>query len=116
MMTDYFNKMEKKSAKKDGAKLVKNSGRGFVKGDATLGSFCIDYKHPNVITKQFTIKVGDWLKHSRDAWNQGMEPVVVPVLDGAKLAIVDWELLKDMIAAYDYVNRNSLWGVANDKG
>ena len=36
---------ENQEAKRDKAKPVKNSGRGFRKGDATFHRFLLDYKH-----------------------------------------------------------------------
>ena len=103
---------EKRLAKMDGAKLVKNSGRGYEKGDAKLPPFLIDYKET---PKSFTLNWAAWRKHANDAWDQGhQEPVIVVVLTEATLAIVDWEILKSMTKAYNYVMDNELWDEVED--
>ncbi len=90
-----YNKMEKKQANKDGARIVKNSGRGVHKGDAKLGNWLIDYKFNS---KTFTLNPNNWKKHRDDARNEAFrDPVIVVVFDdGTRLAIVDWDLLQDM--------------------
>ena len=47
-----MKRTEKEEIKKDKAKGVKNSGRGFKKGDAVLNKFLVDYKHNE---KTFTL-------------------------------------------------------------
>lgn len=89
---------EKRLAKKDGAKLVKNSGRGWQKGDAILSpplndgciEFLLDYKE---YTSSFSISKKNWEKHKMDAWNQKQrEACISLVLDGeTRLAIIDWQ-------------------------
>ena len=82
---------EKREAALDGAKLVKNSGRGFKKGDAVLdGNWLIDYKHND---RSFTLKSSAWSKHCRDAWNDGQYNPAIKVVfgDGRMVAIVDWD-------------------------
>lgn len=85
-----WNHMEKRSARKDGATTVPNSGRGFRKGDAVLDDWLIDYKH-NELT--FTLKATAWSKHSKDAWNEGhLKPLIKVVYgDGRSVAIIDWD-------------------------
>lgn len=98
---------EKRLAKMDGAKLVKNSGRGFEKGDAKLPPFLIDYKET---PKSFTLNYKAWKKHADDAWDQGhQEPLIVVTLTETSLAIIDWEMLKPMIKAYNHANKFDLW-------
>lgn len=82
---------EKREAALDGAKPVKNSGRGFKKGDAVLdGDWLIDYKH-NEFT--FTLKSSAWSKHCKDAWNDGQYSPAIKVVfgDGRMVAIIDWD-------------------------
>lgn len=87
---------EKKEAEADGAKLVKNSGRGMVKGDAHLGNHLIDYKH---YSKQYSVSVKNWKKVRDDAIREGfMIPVLSVILDGdIKLAVIDWEYFMELI-------------------
>lgn len=98
---------EKRLAKQDGAKLVKNSGRGHMKGDAKLPPFLIDYKE---YSSTFTIKKAAWLKHADDAWNQGhQEPLFsVELRDpngkSIRLAVVDWNIFLDMLEDWDGKN------------
>lgn len=86
---------ERREAKKDGAKLVKNSGRGLRKGDATLGRYLVDYKH---YAKSFTLSSEAWNKHAKDAWKDNYrEPLIIlKFADGTKLAIVDWNIFKEL--------------------
>lgn len=91
---------EKREAKRDGSTLVPNSGRGVLKGDAILGDFLIDYKH---YTASFSININKWKKHARDAWNQSNRyPLFKVVLnDDVELAVVDWNLFKDMLEVFN---------------
>ena len=61
--------LEKLEAYLDGATLVKNSGRGFWKCDATLSIFGVDYKHS---TKSFTFNPSKWAKLVSDALQNGL--------------------------------------------
>lgn len=82
---------EKREAALDGAKPIKNSGRGFKKGDALLdGKWLIDYKHNE---STFTLKASAWAKHSKDAWNDGQYNPAIKVVfgDGRMVAIIDWD-------------------------
>lgn len=82
---------ERREAKRDGAVPVKNSGRGFKKGDSVQdGEWLVDYKH-NEFT--FTLKATAWAKHSKDAWNDGHYKPLIKVIfgDGRMVAIVDWD-------------------------
>lgn len=90
------DKRESKEAKKDGASLVANSGRGKDKGDAKLPGYLLDYKHNE---KTFTITSENWAKHRRDAWKDNYrEPIISVVFgDGTKLAIIDWNIFMDLI-------------------
>lgn len=83
---------EKREAKMDGARLVRNSGRGEEKGDAILtteyGEWLIDYKH---YQSTFSVSKKSWLKLAKDAWNsKHKSPVIKVCYEGVELAIIDW--------------------------
>lgn len=92
-MTDY-NKMEKKEAKRDNISVVKNSGRGFHKGDAKSSQFLVDYKF-NATSFQLTLP--NWTKLEKDAWKEGQRfPIIcIKFANGRKIGIIDWEFLKE---------------------
>ena len=94
--TRDYNRMEKKQAKKDGAKLVKNSGRGHHKGDASIPGFLIDYKFN---AKSFTLNSENWEKHRSDSWKEDRKSplIIVCFEDGSKVAMIEWEELKFLI-------------------
>lgn len=98
-MTNY-NKMEKNKAEQDGARVVKNSGRGLKKGDAVLENFLIDYKFNE---KSFSLTPKNWRKHRQDSIKENFkEPVIVVCFaDGTTLAVVDWESVKEWKKVYD---------------
>ena len=85
-----INKLEKSEAKKDGAQLVPNSGRGSQKGDAKFPEYLIDYKFN---TKSFSLTHDNWEKLRKQAWYENhREPLVSVVFtDGPKVAIIDWD-------------------------
>jgi DNA-binding FadR family transcriptional regulator len=94
---------EAREAKIDNAKPVKNSGRGFQKGDATFHRFLLDYKHNS---SSFSLTRAAWLKHRKDAWrSQYRYPCISVVLgedSDVKVAIIDWQVFKDLIDGSDY--------------
>lgn len=80
---------EASEAKRDGAKLQPNSGRGkHRKGDAVLGPFLIDIKE---YSKSFSISVAVWSKICTDAVLKGRkQPALKLVLgpnDGHKTRV-----------------------------
>lgn len=90
-MTVDYNKVEVIEARRDGATLVRNSGRGMFKGDATMGPFLVDYKYGS---KGFTINVSKWAKINSDAFQNGMRiPTLKLILenlpDPVRLFIID---------------------------
>jgi hypothetical protein len=90
-----YNWDEKRQAKKDGAVVVSNSGRGQNKGDAVREPLCIDYKNTDKASR--SISMAEWKKHAKDSWQRGLEPVLVSIFrmhDGKGLATVDWDWLK----------------------
>lgn len=66
---------EKSEAKRDGSILVKNSGRGMRKGDATKDNLVIDYKE---YASSFSLNLKVWRKICSDAMKHGLD--AVPVL------------------------------------
>ena len=91
---------EKEQAKKDGARLQKNSGRGkYSKGDARWPKdnpqYTVDYKE---YEKSFTINDKVWAKAYADADRNGDEPVIKLTLNGRiDIAILDWETFKELV-------------------
>lgn len=95
-----FNRKEQRQAKKDGAKVVSNSGRGFVKGDAMWKDYLVDYKHN---AKTFTLSNVNWQKHAADSWKEDHRIPMVKVIfeDGTELAIIPWDMLVKLEEKYD---------------
>lgn len=94
-MTDY-NREEAKRAKRDGAKVVPNSGRGmFQKGDAKTSTLLIDYKFTE--KGSFSINLDKFKKHEKDAWREQRHAAIVVVFEaGRELAIMDWDRVKEL--------------------
>jgi hypothetical protein len=94
---------EKEEIRKDKAKAVKNSGRGYQKGDAKFHRFLLDYKHNG---SSFTLSRTSWIKMRKDAWRSNyMYPCISVVLgedSDVKVAIIDWEVFKELIVDSDY--------------
>lgn len=91
---------ERGEAKRDGAKQQKNSGRGKIqKGDATLGSFVVDYKE---YSKSISISETNWAKICTDTFkvSRSSHPLLKLILgEGARktrLAVLEWELFEEM--------------------
>lgn len=94
---------ERQEAKRDRAQPVKNSGRGFRKGDARLGRFLVDYKHNS---KSFSLSRINWIKMRKDAWrDQYRYPCISVVLgedSDVKVAIIEWSVFRELIEGSDY--------------
>lgn len=93
------NTKEQSEAKRMGAKVHKNSGRGEIqKGDATWKNFTVDYKH---IGKSFTINKDVWAKTTTDAIRNGNDPVIIVVMgegiSKTRLAIIELGILEQLI-------------------
>lgn len=95
---------EESEAKRDGASLQPNSGRGkHKKGDATLGPFLIDYKE---YAKSFGVSISVWSKLSRDAIMKGKkQPALKLVLgenDGNKTRVwvISDKMFHEMLDAW----------------
>lgn len=93
------NRLEQLQAKRDGAILVPNSGRGQLrKGDARMGDFLIDYKFTE--KGSYSVNYKNMRKFAHQAWREGLEPVVVTVFvdnNGETYATLSWEILKGLI-------------------
>jgi hypothetical protein len=98
-----MKRTEKEEIKRDKAQAVKNSGRGFRKGDAKFHSFIVDYKHN---ASSFTLSRAAWLKLRKDAWRTEYKYPCISVVLGedsdVKVAIIDWEVFKELIVDSDY--------------
>lgn len=103
-----INKLEKKEARRDGATLVPNSGRGYSKGDAKLKDFLIDYKFNS---KSFSLTQDNWEKLRKQAWGENhREPLISVVFtDGPKVDIIDHDMLMELINIY------TTWEEMNDE-
>lgn len=90
---------EKSEAKRDGASLQKNSGRGnYQKGDATLGFFTVDYKE---YEKSFSVNKTNWAKICLDAWKNGQtEPAIKIVLGSGNEKTRLWLVREHIIQDY----------------
>lgn len=98
-----MKRTEKEEIKKDHATAVKNSGRGFRKGDALINEFVVDYKHN---ASSFTLSRSAWLKMRKDAWRSNYKYPCISVVLGedsdTKVAIIDWDVFKDLIMDSSY--------------
>jgi hypothetical protein len=98
---------EKSEAKRDGAKLQRNSGRGILeKGDAKIGPFTIDYKEYD---ESFGVSRKVWAKAKLDAWKNGNSPALKLVLgnkestDKVRLWVIDDTMFHEMLDAWQQV-------------
>lgn len=94
---ERVNDIERQQAKKDGVELIKNSGRGLVKGDAKTDSLLIDYKFTDA--KSYSLSLEGFAKHSKDASTTGRQAVIVAVFRSHRdraIAMVDWDYLKEL--------------------
>jgi len=96
---------ERGEAKRDGAKLQKNSGRGqYQKGDATWRSFVVDYKE---YEKSISITKEIWAKVCTDTFKVSREkfPVLKLILgkdnDKTRLAVIEWALLEELVECWE---------------
>lgn len=88
---------EKGEAKRIGAKLHKNSGRNYTKGDASWRSYVIDFKE---FTKSFSLTQNVWAKVVTDTLkvNRSKSPAIMLVLDGKiRLAIIEWSEFERLV-------------------
>ena len=94
---------EKSEAKRDGAVLQKNSGRGkHDKGDAVLEPFLIDYKE---YAASFSVSITNWAKLTLDAFKAGRrQPAFKLVLSdddkNVRLWVIGDEMFHEMREAW----------------
>ncbi len=94
-----YNKKEKSEAKRMGATLHKNSGRGMKKGDGTWRNFILDWKFAR---KSFKLDKDVWSKVVTDTLKSDREknPALIIVLgegqDIIRLAIIEQEILEQL--------------------
>lgn len=95
---------EKGEAKRDGAKLQNNSGRGvFQKGDAIFEMFCVDYKE---YTDGFRVSRRNWGKCVSDALHSKQWPMMKLVLKDkdsehrVRLFVIEERHFKELLEAY----------------
>lgn len=93
-----YNKREAAEAKRIGAKIHKNSGRGMVKGDMSNDDFVIDAKFAK---KTFTISRDVWGKICTDALKQdsSKSPMLLLIVGEPpiRLAVVEYDVLEDLM-------------------
>ena len=92
---------EKSEGKRIGAKLIKNSGRGQKKGDATWKNFVVDFKE---VGKSFTLNKDVWAKAVTDALRSNADPAIVVVLgetQKTRLAVIELSLLEQILEERD---------------
>lgn len=93
---------EKSEAKRDGASLQRNSGRGILeKGDARKGPFVVDYKE---YATSFSVSVTNWAKCATDAWKMHGVPAFKLVLGGknkVRLWVVGDDMFHEMLEAWE---------------
>lgn len=94
---------EASEAKRDGASLQPNSGRGqHKKGDAILYPFIIDYKE---YSSSFSVSISNWAKLSKDAIIKGkIQPAFKLVLGKeadkkVRLWVISDEMFHEMLEA-----------------
>jgi hypothetical protein len=99
---------ERGEAKRDGAKLQKNSGRGKIqKGDARMGNFVVDYKE---YSKSISISEEIWAKICTDTFkvDRSAYPLLKLILgEGARktrLAVIEWALFEEMLECWNKEN------------
>ena len=95
----WVNMSERGEAKRDGAKLQKNSGRGKIqKGDAKWKNYVVDYKE---YAKSISINKEMWAKICTDTFkvNRNLHPVLKLVLGDSgkiRLAVIEWDRLEEL--------------------
>ena len=89
---------ERGEAKRLGAKLGKNSGRGMIKGDAFWSNFTVDFKE---VGKSFTLNKDVWAKATTDAMKNKTDPAIIVVLgtesSKTRLAVLELSLLEQLL-------------------
>jgi len=88
---------ERGEASRIGARLHKNSGRNYTKGDASWKDYVVDFKE---FTKSFSITQSVWAKVVTDTLkvDRKKSPAICLVLDGkTRLAIIEWSEFERLV-------------------
>lgn len=89
---------EKGETKRDGARAVKNSGRGhYQKGDALLDIFTIDYKE---YPKGFRVTMDNWAKICSDALRNNRSEPALKIVMGDTNKVRVWVVAEHIIEDY----------------
>ena len=100
-----YNRSEELKARKDGAKLVKNSGRGMNKGDAIYRDiYMVDYKFTEKAS--YSLNLAKFKELEKQATRQGMDPITVAVFEcynDKSIAMIDWDLLKEILDERSFI-------------
>lgn len=95
------SKSELTEIRRFGGKPQKNSGRGFQKGDATLGPFIVDVKE---YAKTFGLSRDVWAKICSDAAKHRKEPALMICLgtgsNTTRLWVLGEEMFLSLLDAY----------------
>jgi hypothetical protein len=99
---------EANEVKRDGARAQKNSGRGpYQKGDAIWQGFLVDYKES---AKSVSINKEMWAKICTDTFrvDRSLHPALKLIIgEGSskiRIALVEWEVLEEMVKFYNEHN------------
>lgn len=99
---------ERSEGKRIGAKLIKNSGRGQTKGDATWKNFVVDFKE---YPKGMRIDQSVWSKAVTDAMKSNADPAIILVMgEGSaktRLAVIELSLLEQILEKEENENFNA---------
>lgn len=88
---------ERGEASRIGARLHKNSGRNYTKGDASWKDYVVDFKE---FTKSFSITQSVWAKVVTDTLkvDRKKSPAICLILDGkTRLAIIEWSEFERLV-------------------
>lgn len=98
---------EQSEAKRDGARLQPNSGRGkWAKGDAILEPFLIDYKE---YANSFSVSITNWAKLSSDAIRKGKKQPAFKLVLGTdakkvRVWVISDEMFHEMRDAWEEIH------------
>lgn len=100
---------EKNEARRDGAKLQRNSGRGdFAKGDAKWRGFLVDYKE---YPKGFRLDLDAWAKVCTDTYrvDHSLMPLLKVILgegrDKVRLNVIAHDDLEALLDIIDHLQK-----------
>ena len=88
---------ERGEASRINARLHKNSGRNYTKGDASWNQYVLDFKE---FTNSFSITQNVWAKVVTDTLkvDRQKSPAICLVLDGkTRLAIIEWSEFERLV-------------------